>query len=161
MTTPWRSVASGIDDLELPGDDDDMIVLDDSADVDDATVMQEDDFNLTPLEQTFDDDSESSGSQVVALEDSELYADDDAATILGEAGEFDAEPALVDDGFGDDEAYLAPGAVGAAAAVTPRGALHVVERAEPRIRNVPAVNWRNDCIRRRSQYVDARPTGHQ
>ncbi|MEL7497308.1 MAG: helix-turn-helix domain-containing protein [Planctomycetota bacterium] len=97
---------SDIDELELPGDDDDMIVLDDAASPDAATMMlQEDDFDLTPLEPSMDDD-DSSGSQVIALEDSEIYADDSAATILGESGDFASQPQMLDDG-------LAAGAPGA------------------------------------------------
>jgi len=81
---PLELGGSDIDALELPEDDDDMIVLEDAADPDNPTMMQEDDFNLTPLEASLEED-ESSGSQVIALEDSEIYADDDSATILGEA----------------------------------------------------------------------------
>jgi len=44
--------------------------------------MQEDDFNLTPHEMSLDDD-DASGSQVIALAESEIYADDSAATVLG------------------------------------------------------------------------------
>ena len=83
---PLELGGSDIDALELP-EDDDMIVLEDAADPDAATMMQEDDFNLTPLEASMEDD-ESSGSQVIALEDSEIYADDSAATILGESDDF-------------------------------------------------------------------------
>lgn len=90
---------SDIDELELPGDDDDMIVLDDAASPDAATMMlQEDDFDLTPLEASMDDD-DSSGSQVIALEDSEIYADDSSATILGESG-FQSPPQMLDDSMG-------------------------------------------------------------
>jgi hypothetical protein len=96
---PLELGGSDIDNLELP-EDDDMIVLEDAADADSATLMQEDDFNLTPLEQSMDDD-DSSGSQVIALEeDSEIYADDSAATVLGESGDFDAQPAMLDDTSG-------------------------------------------------------------
>ena len=44
---PLELGGSAIDALELP-EDDDMIVLEDAADSDAATLMQEDDFNLTP-----------------------------------------------------------------------------------------------------------------
>ena len=72
---------SDIDELELP-EDDDIVLVDDAADADSATLMQEDDFNLTPHEMSLDDD-DSSGSQVIALAESEIYADDSAATVLG------------------------------------------------------------------------------
>ncbi|MEM7783101.1 MAG: hypothetical protein AAF623_07090, partial [Planctomycetota bacterium] len=92
---PLELGGSDIDALELP-EDDEMIVLEDSADPDADTLMPEDDFNLTPLESSMDED-DSSGSQVIALEDSEIYADDSAATILGESGDFGAEPQMLDD----------------------------------------------------------------
>ena len=78
---PLELGGSDIDELELP-EDDDMILVDDAADSDAATLMQEDDFNLTPHEMSLDDD-DSSGSQVIALAESEIYADDSAATVLG------------------------------------------------------------------------------
>lgn len=91
---PLELGGSDIDALELP-EDDDLIVLEDAAEADAATMMQEDDFNLTPLEASMEED-DSSGSQVIALEDSEIYADDSAATVLGESDDFSA-PAMVDD----------------------------------------------------------------
>lgn len=92
--------ASDIDALELPDDSEEIVVLDDS---DDAPVMlEEDDFNLTPLENSMDDD-DSSGSQVIALEDSEIYADDSAATVLGDSSF--GEPVGADGGFGDDSSF--------------------------------------------------------
>ena len=75
---PLEMGGSDIDELEIP-EDDDLIILENVADQDAATLMQEDDFNLTPLEASLDED-DSSGSQVIALEDSEIYADDSAAT---------------------------------------------------------------------------------
>ncbi|MFK7765818.1 MAG: helix-turn-helix domain-containing protein [Mariniblastus sp.] len=92
---PLELGGSDIDALELP-EDNDMIVLEDAADEDAATLMQEDDFNLTPLEASMEDD-DSSGSQVIALEDSEIYADDSANTILGESGDFTSQPQMLDD----------------------------------------------------------------
>lgn len=102
---PLELGGSDIDSLELP-EDDDMIVLDNIADSDSATVMQEDDFNLTPLE--VDPEEESSGSQVIALEDSEIYTDDSAATVLG------ASDSMGDPGLLDDMAYAGAAAAGAA-----------------------------------------------
>ena len=114
---PLELGGSDIDQLELPGDDD-MIVLDDSADLEAATMMQEDDFNLTPLEQSMDGgDGDGSSSQIIALEDSEIFADESEATILGDADAF-GEPALIDDGYA--EAGMAGGvAMGAGAAMVP------------------------------------------
>ncbi|QEG23961.1 helix-turn-helix domain-containing protein [Mariniblastus fucicola] len=114
---PLELGGSDIDELELP--EDDMIVLEDAADPEAATMMQEDDFNLTPLEQSLDgDDSSGSSSQVIALEDSEIYADESEATILGESDASFGEPALVDDGFGA-EAGFAAGAAAAGGAMIP------------------------------------------
>jgi len=79
--------------------------------------MQEDDFSLTPHELSMDDD-DSSGSQVIALADSEIYADDSEATVLGSGSEF-SEPAMLDEG-GFEPSYdpttglVAAGAAGAA-----------------------------------------------
>ena len=108
---PLELGGSDIDSLELP-EDDDMIMLDDPADPDSATIMQEDDFNLTPLEAEPED--ESAGSQVIALEDSEIYADESAQTVLGASDSFEpAQPML--DATADFGAYGAAGA-GAVAA---------------------------------------------
>ncbi len=101
---PLELGGSDIDALELP-EDDEMIVLEDSADPEAATMMQEDDFNLTPLEASMDED-DSSGSQVIALEDSEIYADDSAATILGGSEEFASEPGLLDDPMSPDTGLM-------------------------------------------------------
>jgi hypothetical protein len=80
---------SDIYSLELPEDDDDLIVVEGSSD---------DEFNLTPLADPLEEE-ESTGSQVIALEDSEIYADESSDAILGEE-EFAAQPAMMDDGFG-------------------------------------------------------------
>ena len=122
---PLELGGSDIDALELP-EDDDMIVLENAADPASATLMQEDDFNLTPLEASMEED-DSSGSQVIALEDSEIYADDSAATILGESDDFSAQqPAMLDDpgfdgsmGYGDNSGMLAPAGVPAGPAALP------------------------------------------
>jgi hypothetical protein len=109
---PLELGGSDIDSLELP-EDDDMIILEDAADADSATMMQEDDFNLTPLEASLEED-DSSGSQVIALEDSEIYADDASATILGESDDFAAQPAMLDDpGFDSGMGYQDAGMPGA------------------------------------------------
>jgi hypothetical protein len=80
---PLELGGSDIDSLELP-DDEDAISLNEAAESDAPTELRaEDDFNLTP---SFDSgEDESSGSQVIALEDSELFADDSAPTILSDS----------------------------------------------------------------------------
>lgn len=90
---------SSVESLELPEDDDIISLDEEPTDPDAATQLKADDeFLLTPVEEMADD--ESSGSQVIALEDSEIYADESAATMLG-AGGFE-QPALVAE---DADAY--------------------------------------------------------
>jgi len=104
-------IALGDEPLELP-EDDDIVLVDDVADGDAATLMQEDDFNLTPHEMSLDDD-DSSGSQVIALAESEIYADDSAATILG--GESFDDQSFDGGGFDPTTAgMVGAGVVGAA-----------------------------------------------
>jgi hypothetical protein len=86
---------SDIDDLEL-SDDGDMLSLAEAADADAGTLMQEDDFNLTPLETA--DSEESSGSQVIALDDSDLFTSGSDATQLQSGEAFDAADAAPLDG---------------------------------------------------------------
>ena len=121
---PLELGGSDIDDLELP-EDDDIIMVDDEADPEMATMMQEDDFSLTPHELSMDDD-DSSGSQVIALADSEIYADDSEATMLGGGSDF-SDPAMLDDGgltpdYDPATGLVAAGAVGAGAAYGVAGA---------------------------------------
>ncbi|MDA7901732.1 hypothetical protein N9B48_01780 [bacterium] len=114
---PLELGGSDIDSLELP-EDDDMIVLDSAADSEAATMMQEDDFNLTPLEASMDED-DSSGSQVIALEDSEIYAEESASTGLEDSEAFAATPMMMPEGGFDDgmqyDGGMMPAAVGPAA----------------------------------------------
>ena len=104
--------------MDLAGEDDDeMIVLDDPAAAEAPTDLADDDFNLTPLEEMGDE--ESSGSQVIALEDSDMFSDETAATLLQPSDEMAAEPMLTEDAmdvgdFGGFEAGvpgMAPGMV--------------------------------------------------
>jgi len=121
---PLELGGSDIDDLELP-EDDDIIMVDDEADPEVATMMQEDDFSLTPHELSMDDD-DSSGSQVIALADSEIYADDSEATMLGGGSDF-SDPAMLDDGGLSPSYDPATGLVAAGAA----GAAYGVAGAKP------------------------------
>ena len=88
--------ASDIDALDLPDDSEEIVILDD--DEDSPMMLEEDSFNLTPLDSSMEEEDDTSGSQVIALEDSGIYADDSVATILGEDG---FEPAGQDAGFSD------------------------------------------------------------
>ena len=94
LVDPSDSGLSLEEPLELSAADDDSSfdlssdssgTLGDSSDFDSDAVMEikgEDDFLLTPLEESVDDDSQDSGSQVIAL-DSEADFDDASPTVLG------------------------------------------------------------------------------
>ena len=76
---------SAVDSLELPEDDDVISLDEEAADPDMATQLKQDDqFLLSPSDALSDDESDS-GSQVIALEDSESF-DADAATMLRSGG---------------------------------------------------------------------------
>lgn len=99
---PVELGGSDIDDLELP-DDQDVIALEEPASPDSATLLQsEDNFDLTPLEDSGMDDS--SGSQVIALEDSAIYTDDSAPTMLESDDQISVEdsgaPVMLEDSYG-------------------------------------------------------------
>lgn len=94
---PLELGGSAVDALQLDDDDDDVIMVDEVADDDDSGLLQEDDFNLTPLEES--SAVADSTSQVIAMEDSGIFADESVATVLGD-GDFDAEVSD-DSGFGD------------------------------------------------------------
>ncbi len=87
---PLDLAGSSVSSLELP-EDDDLIDLED-LDGGDAGVQADEDFQLAPSADQFDDD-EDSGSQVIALEDSEAFeagdADLGAEAVLGEVEEGD------------------------------------------------------------------------
>lgn len=71
---PLDLAGSSVSSLELP-EDDDIIDLDDlEAGPDEATQLKMDeDFQLEPSAEAEEDDEEDSGSQVIALEDSEAF----------------------------------------------------------------------------------------
>ena len=93
---PLELGGSDIDSLELP-EDDEVLSLEDASDpTGSALGGGEDDFNLTPLDDALDDPS--SGSQVIALEDSEVFADDSAATLLSDSDAAAAQPMMQDSG---------------------------------------------------------------
>ena len=71
-------------------DDDDLLELDDLGDS--GAMAQEDEFKLTALEEDLED--QSSGSQVIALEDSGIYNDEGEASILG-SDVLSAQPAML------------------------------------------------------------------
>lgn len=111
LDEPFSLGGSDIDDLELP-EEDDVIALEESAGDDSGGLLASDDnFDLTPMDDSGLDDS--SGSQVIALEDSAIYADDSAPTMLGmeDSVDFDdGAPEMLNDDYGQ----LDPGATVAA-----------------------------------------------
>lgn len=112
-----------LDSLDLAADDD-VLSLGDMADPDSATMMQEDDFQLSAVEEA--DPDESSGSQVIALEDSDLFTDS-SGDPLADSGEGLGAPAvLLDDedpgvGGGFDDGHLESGLAGAGAGALAMG----------------------------------------
>jgi hypothetical protein len=79
---PLQLAGSGVESLELPEDDDVIALSDNISDSDQGTQLKADDeFLLSPMEDLGADESSDSGSQVIALEDSEAF-DENAATAL-------------------------------------------------------------------------------
>ena len=116
---------SDIDELELPEEDDDLIMVEGDADPEMAPLMQEDDFSLTPHELSMDDD-DASGSQIIALADSEIYADDSEATLLGDGDGDYAEPGMYDDGLDGGYDPATGAAVGYAGVAAPPEAPYTI-----------------------------------
>jgi hypothetical protein len=102
---------SAVDSLELPGDDQ-FVSLEEEADPDQATQLKADDqFMLSPSDAIGEEESDS-GSQVIALEESESF-DNDAATMLrGQAGM--GAPLVADEMFAQP-GMMAPGMMAGAA----------------------------------------------
>jgi hypothetical protein len=74
---------SNVDDLSLP-EDDQIIALEDSGELDAATQIKTDeDFSLSPSQEVTAGDDSDSGSQVIALEDSASF-DQSSATMLNQ-----------------------------------------------------------------------------
>lgn len=106
-------------DLSSDSSGDSSGTLGDSADFDSDAVMElqsEDEFLLTPLEESLDDESQDSGSQVIAL-DSDTDFDDATPTVMGSPDALGAallEPedagAALGGGFATPDLGLAAGA---------------------------------------------------
>ena len=110
---PLELEGSSASSLELPEDDEVISLSGVIGDPDEATQLKADeDFQLSPSDDRALDESDS-GSQVIALEDSEAF-DQDAATMLRPT-----EAALLADdpegGFPDDPAAAGGAAMGGAA----------------------------------------------
>ena len=123
MEEPLELSAADDDDSSFDlssssSDSSDSGTLSDSAEFDSDAVMElqgEDDFLLTPLEESIDDDSQDSGSQVIAL-DSESDFDDASAALGGPPA---ATAMLEADDLGMGAALGAPVDVGAGLALAP------------------------------------------
>jgi excisionase family DNA binding protein len=104
-------------DLSSDSSGDSSGTLGDSADFDSDAVMElqsEDEFLLTPLEESMDDESQDSGSQVIAL-DSDTDFEDASPTVMGPP---DAGAALLEPDEGIADLGLGAAGLGMAAAPT-------------------------------------------
>jgi len=113
---------SSISSLELP-EDEDFVTLDDADELVSVGVQKDEEFMLSPSDEMIGDESDS-GSQVIALEDSEAF-DQDAATMLQTGGQ-----ALLAETAGMDEQLGSLGGGVAVAAVTPGAAPTFAPAAE-------------------------------
>ncbi|HEX5033543.1 MAG TPA: hypothetical protein VFW62_03605, partial [bacterium] len=105
---------SAVESLELPEDDDIIALEEEPADPEEATQLKADDqFMLSASDALMEDESDS-GSQVIALEDSEAF-DENAATML-KAGE---QPTLLGDDAFAAATMAAPADPLAAATLSP------------------------------------------
>jgi hypothetical protein len=80
---------SGVESLELP-EDEEVVLGTEAADQDQATQIKADNEFLLSAGDTLEEDESDSGSQVIALEDSESF-DQDAATMLKQEGALGAD----------------------------------------------------------------------
>jgi len=146
---------SGVESLELP-EDEEVVSLDDAAvDEEAGSQVKADNEFLLSAGETLDEDESDSGSQVIALEDSESF-DQDAATMLkaDEAGlAADAfQPVGMEAGL--EGAAATPGAQPVYVQVASAEALFGVERSVPGRRRRNARAQRHDDGRRHAQYVE-------
>jgi len=100
--------------LELP-EEEDMVSLDDElmAAADDATLQQDEEFLLSPSGEMLGEESSDSGSQVIALEESDSFADE--AIVAEDSEEALLEPAESSDLGGELESFEGATAVEAGA----------------------------------------------
>jgi len=104
---------SGVEALELPEDDEVIAVGGEAADQDQPTQVKADNEFLLSAGDSLQEDESDSGSQVIALEDSESF-DQDAATMLKTepapalAAEEEFAPVAVETGMGMAAAPAAP-----------------------------------------------------
>jgi Helix-turn-helix domain len=104
---------SGVESLELP-EDDEVIALDaEGGDQEAATQLKADNEFLLSAGETLQEDESDSGSQVIALEDSESFDQESATALKAEAGaalEADAfQPVAADAGLASEAVGVAAG----------------------------------------------------
>jgi hypothetical protein len=121
-------------DLSSDSSGDSSGTLGDSADFDSDAVMElqsEDEFLLTPLEESMDDESQDSGSQVIAL-DSDTEFDDANPTVMGPVDNIGSllEPDDAAVGFGAGDLGLS-GAAAPTLAMAPGGMVMASGREAP------------------------------
>lgn len=102
---------SDIDSLALP-EDDSLLGVDDLG----SDIRPDDDFVLTPVDDSSADD-ETSGSQVIALDDSEIYSEGSASGLLADSVQEESAPVLV---F-EEPALFQEGVVGGGGSAQPAG----------------------------------------
>jgi excisionase family DNA binding protein len=116
LEEPLELGGSNIESFELG--EDDMISLDEEADLEGATQLKaDDDFLLQPMEDA--DDASDSGSQVIAL-DSEDGMDDTANTVLG--GGVPTMATMLEEDLGAAPGAMAMTAAGTAPIMAPEAA---------------------------------------
>ena len=136
LVDPSDSGLSLEEPLELAGGDDDSLELgeddmltfsdsaSDSSDTEAPTELKADDeFLLTPLEESGEEDSES-GSQVIALDTGSSAASDAAPTMLGSGTGGGGVAAMLDEDFGGAGAGLGVAAAAGAAPAAAPGESH-------------------------------------
>lgn len=85
LEEPLELGGSQVESLELPEDEDMVSLADVASDPDQATMLKQDEeFALSPVADMVSEDSSDSGSQVIALEDSDAF-DQNSPTMLGGA----------------------------------------------------------------------------
>ncbi|MFO0901936.1 MAG: helix-turn-helix domain-containing protein [Pirellulales bacterium] len=123
LEEPLELGGSQIESLELP-EDEEVVSLVEAADPDQATMLKQDEeFALSPLADLGAEDSSDSGSQVIALEDSDAF-DQNAATMLGAADAGAADVALLApaaDMGAPLQGFTPQGGMGAAQMMAPSG----------------------------------------
>ncbi len=122
---PLDLAGSSISSLELP-EDEELVDLDDVGSEAPAAVKRDEEFLLSPSDEMFMDESDS-GSQVIALEDSEF--DQDANTLV--PGALAGQALLADSGLDQPLDALGGGTPAMPTGPSPAGAAKQVYAAEP------------------------------